>query len=391
MAPVDPRTVITPDAFSVAPHLLGLPLASPRRRAAAMAVDLLVVAFLVNVGGSVLFGMAIAWVFFRVAARKGPRRLPRPVRVGFGVLGAVVLFAAASSLWGRVAGGIGGGERAEERASGEAARAMRVAAAAVGSEGQAGRALRAGAELMALRDATTEQEAFARASGFAAGMRASGSSDAEIRESLTEVAEEVDRPAVDAAVRRVLAGEGATVAPGPTADSLVRAYAAALEAGDTAAGRALRPQVAGALAADTLRAVRGDLADARAESRRLERELEEERETVAVVGWLGKVADEMGLGFGWTGLYFTAFLALWRGQTPGKRLLGIRVVRLNGAPIGWWAAFERFGGYAASIFTGLLGFFQVLWDRNRQALHDKITETVVVREDVPQEQSPAPA
>jgi uncharacterized RDD family membrane protein YckC len=57
------------------------------------------------------------------------------------------------------------------------------------------------------------------------------------------------------------------------------------------------------------------------------------------------------------------------------------VVRLSGAPIGWWAAFERFGGYAASIFTGLLGFLQITWDRNRMALHDKITETVVVREE----------
>lgn len=379
----DPRSVITQEAFSVAPHLLGLPLASGKRRAAAMAVDLLLVAFLVNVGGAVLFGMTLAWVFFRVAARRGTRRLPRPVRVAFGVVGAVVLFAAGTALWGRVAGGVDGRDEParEADAAREAARAMRLAAVAVGSEGTTGQALRAGAELIALRDAGTEQEAFARASRVAEGMRASGSSDAEIRESLTGVAGEVDRPAVDAAVRRVLAGEGGLVEPAPAADSLARAYAAALEAGDTAAAGALRPQVAGALAADTLRAARADLADLRAENRRLETELEEERETVGVLAWLGKVADEMGIGFGWTGLYFTAFLALWRGQTPGKRMLGVRVVRLDGRPIGWWAAFERFGGYAASIFTGLLGFFQVLWDRNRQALHDKIVETVVVREE----------
>jgi uncharacterized RDD family membrane protein YckC len=80
------------------------------------------------------------------------------------------------------------------------------------------------------------------------------------------------------------------------------------------------------------------------------------------------------------GLYFTATVALWQGRTPGKRLLHIRVVRLNGKPIGWWAAFERFGGYAAGVATGLLGFAQIFWDKNRQAIHDKIAETAVVRD-----------
>jgi hypothetical protein len=260
---------------------------------------------------------------------------------------------------------------------------MQVAARVVGNEGEVGKALRAGAELLALRDSDTEQEAFAHASAYASGMKAAGKPDAEIRDELAGVAEEADDEAVSAAVRRVLAGEGGVVAVPPSPDSLVRAYAAALEAGDTAARRALRPQVAGVLAADTVAALRAELSEASAENGRLMEELAEERESLGILGWLGKVADELGLGFGWTGLYFTAFLALWRGQTPGKRLLGIRVVRLSGAPIGWWAAFERFGGYAASIFTGLLGFLQITWDRNRMALHDKITETVVVREGEP--------
>jgi uncharacterized RDD family membrane protein YckC len=56
------------------------------------------------------------------------------------------------------------------------------------------------------------------------------------------------------------------------------------------------------------------------------------------------------------------------------------VVRLDGKPIGLWVAFNRFGGYAASIFTGLLGFAEMFWDPNRQALHDRIAATVVTRE-----------
>src|SRR5215213_11293459 len=52
---------------------------------------------------------------------------------------------------------------------------------------------------------------------------------------------------------------------------------------------------------------------------------------------------------------------------------------LDGLPMTLWASFERFGGYAAGLFTGLMGYAQVYWDRNRQAIQDKISETVVIR------------
>jgi len=54
-------------------------------------------------------------------------------------------------------------------------------------------------------------------------------------------------------------------------------------------------------------------------------------------------------------------------------------VRLSGEPLGLWEAFERFGGYAAGLATGLLGFVQLYWDPNRQAIHDRVARTVVVR------------
>jgi uncharacterized RDD family membrane protein YckC len=55
----------------------------------------------------------------------------------------------------------------------------------------------------------------------------------------------------------------------------------------------------------------------------------------------------------------------------------MRVLRLDGGAITWWVAFERAGGYAAGLATGLLGFAQVMWDANRQAIHDRIVGTVV--------------
>src|SRR5690349_713340 len=54
---IDPRKIITPESFHVAPHLLGLPLASPSRRLAAILLDLLLCSILANVGGKVLFAL----------------------------------------------------------------------------------------------------------------------------------------------------------------------------------------------------------------------------------------------------------------------------------------------------------------------------------------------
>ncbi len=76
--------------------------------------------------------------------------------------------------------------------------------------------------------------------------------------------------------------------------------------------------------------------------------------------------------------YFTLFTWLLRGRTPGKLLLGLKVVRLDGRPIGLWDAFGRAGGYSASLSTFGLGFLEALWHPNRQTIHDRISSTVVI-------------
>ncbi|MBN2720673.1 MAG: RDD family protein [Proteobacteria bacterium] len=78
-------------------------------------------------------------------------------------------------------------------------------------------------------------------------------------------------------------------------------------------------------------------------------------------------------------LYFTLFTADG-GQTPGKKLLGIRVVRIDGGDISPRISFFRTLSYLLSAFFGtFLGFLWVLWDRRRRAWHDRIAGTVVVR------------
>ncbi len=79
------------------------------------------------------------------------------------------------------------------------------------------------------------------------------------------------------------------------------------------------------------------------------------------------------LAFAW----HTAFLAQG-GQTPGKRLLGIRVTGADGGKLGGGQAFLRACGYIPSaLFLGL-GFLWALWDPRRQTWHDKAARTVVV-------------
>ncbi|MBS0448018.1 MAG: RDD family protein [Proteobacteria bacterium] len=113
---------------------------------------------------------------------------------------------------------------------------------------------------------------------------------------------------------------------------------------------------------------------------RLEAEIAELRKP-RVVRWRDdavKAIHSVGLGFGWAAAYFTLLPLWWNGQTLGKKMFGLRVVPLAGnamGPLGW---FGRYGGYAAGMATGGVGFAQVLWDPNRQAIQDKIAHTVVI-------------
>ena len=77
-------------------------------------------------------------------------------------------------------------------------------------------------------------------------------------------------------------------------------------------------------------------------------------------------------------LYFGLLLWWGKGQTPGKRLLRIRVLSLTQDHVGLWQSMERALGYGASALEGGFGFLQFWTDRNRQTVHDRIAETIVV-------------
>ncbi len=361
----DPREIITPDAFEVAPELLGTPLARPWRRGVAMAIDLLLVVVLGSAGWFFL-GFALAILAFRAAFRRSTTGvLRRSARLAvFGSLGTVILIAA-----------IGGWAN---RFLSDNESPIQINASDIVSGLSLGEAGATVADVLALRRAESEAEAREAATGLAERLRRQGLAPADIREALEGIAAESDAPWKESVIASIVDTLRVAV-PTTNTDSLALAYAAALQAADTADARRLGSSLGEALAADRLNRQERQIDRLQGANQKLEEQLEGERDR-GLIRLLFKVADEVGLGFGWAGLYFTLFPTYWKGRTPGKRLMGLRVVRLDGKPIGLWVAFNRFGGYAASIFTGLLGFFEMFWDPNRQALHDRIAATVVTHE-----------
>jgi hypothetical protein len=119
--------------------------------------------------------------------------------------------------------------------------------------------------------------------------------------------------------------------------------------------------------------------DVEAQLRRTETSLDEAT-SGGLLNRLWGLLDDLGLGFGWGALYMTIIHAWWKGTSVGKKIFRIRVVMIDKRPLNWWLSFERAGGYAAGVATGLLGFAQVFWDPNRQAIHDKVSETMVIQD-----------
>jgi uncharacterized RDD family membrane protein YckC len=72
------------------------------------------------------------------------------------------------------------------------------------------------------------------------------------------------------------------------------------------------------------------------------------------------------------------FFWFFTGQTPGKSLFGVRVLRTNGQRLGLWRGFLRLIGYIISIIPLGLGLLWVLGDDRRQGWHDKMADTFVI-------------
>jgi hypothetical protein len=337
----DPRDIVTPHAFKVDEALLGTPLAAPWQRFVALLVDIALAGFIANVAGG-LVGLLVAYVFYRVATRTEIQNWwKRWARGCLVTMGALILAGISIAL-------------VED----------------VQEWGSSGPTLTAVLPGVSPDTAMVEEDADEEAEAIPSGPDGASLQALQKADDLRNLKSTSVLPP-DTSIRPE---RGA---------ALLRRYAKALATRDSAAIDTLAGPVQMVVAGRSLSQLdrRADALEAKNDE--LEEKADRLRAQVqnpSLWRMARATANDFGITIGWVGLYFTLFLAWWGGRTPGKYLLGIRVVRLSGEPLSLWFAFERFGGYAAGFATGLLGFVQLYWDPNRQGIHDRVARTVVIRD-----------
>ena len=80
------------------------------------------------------------------------------------------------------------------------------------------------------------------------------------------------------------------------------------------------------------------------------------------------------------GVYVGYPVLFWTltGQTPGKMLLGLRVVSTDGHYLSFGQALRRLIGFILAALPLYVGFLWILIDDRRQGFHDKIAGTCVI-------------
>lgn len=334
----DPKKIVTSYAFEVESSLLGRPLATPKRRMAAVLLDLIIASMLAQLGGIIL-GFIVAILFFIVAirSRKG-NILKRSTRIALAATGACMVFVLCLVL-------------VEKQKLPEEVDADDPEVSAKVSKMDWGAFTR---EVMSVdySNSARAQDSLEKITG-----KFTNSID-------TLLNMQVEPPEIP-----------------ENAGTLLMMYARAYQNQDSTVMDSLHSTAQDVVAGQEL----ANLKNANKQNMEMISHLEDENDDLreiaedpGFVRMLKATADDLGMAVGWIGMYFVLFLAFWEGRTPGKRLLSLKVVRLNGERLTLWYSFERFGGYAAGFATGLLGFAQVYWDANRQGTHDKIAGTVVL-------------
>jgi uncharacterized RDD family membrane protein YckC len=81
------------------------------------------------------------------------------------------------------------------------------------------------------------------------------------------------------------------------------------------------------------------------------------------------------------GIIYQAVFLHWRGQTPGKMALKIKVVTPEGGSLSWGKSIAR---PLAEILSGCIlaiGYLIAIWDPEKRALHDRLVGTRVIKAD----------
>lgn len=311
------REIVTPYAFTVSPHLLGHPLASPMRRGIAILIDLFLISVLSSIS-ALIFAVFVALTFFRADARlkqkskTGARHATRKLLRGSG---AVIIFIIAWVV-------VQGFNKNDNSVNVSDSKKAQIAEVVVFYACQQ--------DMLCI-----EEEGIELASELAKTDLQESEFNQLMRERIDDMPwDEQDKVNMLNLFDQIFTSEKIK-------------YEIEHDAPSVDAGAANNTQNQAA--------------------------------SPSLIAWVEGIMADLGLGLGWAALYFSVFTAWANGQTIGKKLCKIRVVKLDGTAPNLWESFGRYGGYGAGFATGLLGFLQLYWDPNRQAIQDKISETLVLR------------
>lgn len=375
----DPRTIITPHAFSVAEGLLYTPLASPLKRSIAICIDGLLISVLAEDAGVVFVALVLLTSY--LGKRLGG--FGRWAKIALYTLMTVVMIYAVSDNFTTT------DADTDTKAPVTVPEAISVLPKVIA--------------LSLCEDASCAQS---KASELADSLAASNIAREDAEAMLFAPLDELDIPDLDkAALKAQLAGRlqqlpakaqatiqaPATKEPATkeSGNQVSRIQAPVSQAPDNPAIEDQAPdnQAPESQASDNQSFAANNLLNDIADTEKVARapvtlpisaDGDDSGSKYSLIEWAKGILNDLGLGFGWAAFYFTVFTAWFDGQTLGKKLMGIRVISLDGSKLGLWDAFGRYGGYGAGFATGLLGFMQVFWDANRQAIQDKISATVVI-------------
>jgi curved DNA-binding protein CbpA len=180
----------------------------------------------------------------------------------------------------------------------------------------------------------------------------------------------------NAAIDRVDAAQKRADQANKRADTATSAAKKATKNGDTVAAAAQKQK-----AKDATAAAKKAEADKKA--------AQKQADTIQKNDLAGAIQIATGVAF-FVALLYTVPLSALTGQTVGKRLRKIKVVRVDGSPVGWIGSLAHYGfPIAVALFlsgflgpvAGIAALALVLWylrDRNYQGVHDKLAKTLVV-------------
>jgi hypothetical protein len=343
------RQIVTPYAFHVSPELFGTALARPMKRAIAIGIDALLIAMLSQAASFLLAGVA-AVTFFRAGNRLKLRKRFNGARLALRFVAATLLFVFALGIFNEFEGDkndniTGLDSIKQDQISGIGA----IAVVAITTK-----------YMLAANKLTEKVDSGECVDAYACWL-ALGDEFVEKLSGLTLAPQEaisIIRGFVDIAQNQLSEEQKTT---------LLNQWRSTLDLSDEMTEKEQ----------DTAQIRNADKTIVSPILDNIEEEKEKSKGN-GVIAWLQALLEDLGLGFGWAAFYFSIFTAWWQGQTPGKKMLGIKVIKLDGREPNLWESFGRYGGYGAGFATGLLGFLQVYWDPNRQAIQDKISETLVI-------------